>query len=708
MENTSDQLIPSGEPIYPESAVQAEDAIIDDGGEAVGLASGRPAQVLRLVLLVGSIILMFVGQYQLFRDPPGGVYSSSVLFIVVGVGAMLFVLRASLFSVQPDSVPVTEAGRFREPFRIRVGWLLLAFALFSLSAWRGVARPQVASTWEHLIEWGLAIVALVMSALPGAGQKYARDARPLKRDDWLILLALLAAALLFRVTDLGGTPALMDQDESKFADEGAALYYEGFMTTPFMPGVDSHPRIYLLMISASIGVFGNTLFAARFPGAIMAALTIPAIYLLGREIFSRRVGLIAAVFMVVWPFQIIFARLSMNQPADPLFATLAFYYLLRGMRRGANIDYIVSGIFLGLAQMFYLGGRLAPVAMVSYLVYLWLRDRPAVTRNIRQIGLVAVAGFLVTLPLHFYIFYNQEPLSTRADKSILVNGELAAQATQGTANFMDYFIGQLRGGFTPFIATGDRSGWYGEKSAMTGPFGGPLILLGTMLCLFALWKNPKWCIPLGWALLIVVGINVLGISPPQYERYYPGTPPFALLIAVGILGVAQGIATILRRPEWTDRLLYGFSAILFGIYAFYFVFDYIPAKHYIANIGNWRTNKVLAQMQLNDHTNTFNIVIGGFEQEVTRTNVINYFYQPGNPDKQFVYIERGLDPKPLDLPKEARGKLLGFIVAASRRADLTTLQNLYPGGNINEVRLEEDGSPVFYSYIAKPADVVVP
>jgi|GEM_PF-721870 len=649
--------------------------------------------LVQMGILIGALLMMFAGQYQIFRDPPDGLTSGSPVLIAIGTVLLLVVLGNALR--QQTTFSTSNETNYVEPVRLKAGWLLGSLVLAGYASWRTILKPEQAYLGEYLLVWAMVMLTLIMAALPSEGQPYARDKDPIKWREWLVIGALLIGALAMRAVNVGSVPYLMDQDEAKFADEGAALEKLAFQATPFEPGVDSHPRIYMMMISVMVGLIGPTLTAARLPSAIMGALGIPAVYLLGREIFGRRLALVAALFMMAWSYQIAFSRLSMNQPADPLFATLAFYFLLRGLRRGAIVDYMASGIFLGVAQMFYLGGRLAPFVMVAYLVYQGIREPQLIKRQWRALLIVPIAALIVILPQNFYLLYFHEPLSTRADKSILLNGEFQNYITQGGHILTDYVNTQIKLGFGALIASSDRSGWYGRGSNLMGLFGGPLLILGVIACVFMLWKYPKWCIPIGWGFTIIVAMCVLGISPPQYERYYPGVSAYALLAAAGVLVVATALTKVLQRPRLLTPILIVLGVLVCVGNFSYFMFDYVPTRGYIANRPNWLTNRIASQMQMEMKSGHYVVLVGGGSSDVQRTVVTEYFMI----HSVYSYIDTPLSDA-FTAPNSGivYNKPIAFIVAPQRQTDLFAIGQLFPNGKTYEVRLDEDNSIAFYLY----------
>ena len=67
--------------------------------------------------------------------------------------------------------------------------------------------------------------------------------------------------------------------------------------------------------------------ALRLPSALAGVATIYALYRLGAELFSRRLGLLAAALLAVSPWHIYLSRLPKRPILTPLFMTLALLFL---------------------------------------------------------------------------------------------------------------------------------------------------------------------------------------------------------------------------------------------------------------------------------------------------------------------------------------------------------------------------------------------
>jgi hypothetical protein len=124
------------------------------------------------------------------------------------------------------------------------------------------------------------------------GTRPARDAAA------LLLLAL--AVNLFR---LGSKSFGLDES-------GSALYARWRPGRLFHEITASDPNmgLYYVMLHLWVKVGGESEAALRFPSAVFGALAEAALYLLGRRLFGRAAGLLAALLLALNPFMVGYAQ----------------------------------------------------------------------------------------------------------------------------------------------------------------------------------------------------------------------------------------------------------------------------------------------------------------------------------------------------------------------------------------------------------------
>ena len=111
----------------------------------------------------------------------------------------------------------------------------------------------------------------------------------------LVLLAIMLLGVVLRFYVLGF--------QSLWSDELASWDISNRETiSQVIGGVrsDVHPPLYFLILRLAQWIFGDSEWALRLPSAFAGWLCIPAIYLLGKRLYSEREGIIAALFLAVF------------------------------------------------------------------------------------------------------------------------------------------------------------------------------------------------------------------------------------------------------------------------------------------------------------------------------------------------------------------------------------------------------------------------
>lgn len=112
----------------------------------------------------------------------------------------------------------------------------------------------------------------------------------------LLIILLLFGFSFFHA--LGSLP-LMDPDESRYAEVAREMCESGDFVTPRLNYVVylEKPPLYYWLTAASLKLFGETEFAARFISALSGLASIVMVWYVGLRVFGRRDGMCAALIM---------------------------------------------------------------------------------------------------------------------------------------------------------------------------------------------------------------------------------------------------------------------------------------------------------------------------------------------------------------------------------------------------------------------------
>jgi len=194
----------------------------------------------------------------------------------------------------------------------------------------------------------------------------------LPREEWapLALVAIMLLGAVLRFYGLGF--------QSLWGGELASWDFSESDTISRVVRDGTQPPLYFLILHFTQWIFGDSEWALRLPSTVAGWLCIPAIYLLGKRLYSEREGLIAALLVAV-----LWAPVYYSQEARPLsmlilLSILASYFwwdVMLGLRYRGELPrreaalYIVSAVlcaylhYFGLLLVLLQGVALAALAL---------------------------------------------------------------------------------------------------------------------------------------------------------------------------------------------------------------------------------------------------------------------------------------------------------------------------------------------------------
>jgi len=87
----------------------------------------------------------------------------------------------------------------------------------------------------------------------------------------------------------------------------------------------------------------------RIISALAGSLTVLAVYFLGKKTYSKKVGFIAAIFFSFGSLHLLYSQVALSDVTMVFFATLSLYFMIRVSRERYVKNYVLAGIFGGLA-----------------------------------------------------------------------------------------------------------------------------------------------------------------------------------------------------------------------------------------------------------------------------------------------------------------------------------------------------------------------
>ena len=320
---------------------------------------------------------------------------------------------------------------------------------------------------------------------------------PLRLHLQLGAVALVAIpAVLVRIWQLGAVG--FNSDEAVYAGQAASIAGDQALL-PYFPIFRAHPLLFQTTLSLFYQ-FGTSPLIGRLLSVAFGLGTVALCYLLGRELYSKRVGLVAALLMAVMPYHVVVTRQVLLDGPMTFFATLSLLLLAKYARTNHSTWLIAAGGALGLT---FLSKETSIVLIGGAYAFLAMATTVKVTVRALLTSMVVFTVISMTFPL-----------------SVKYSGKAS---TGGS-----FLIWQL--------FRRPNHSWSFYATTVPGQIG-PLVLLAAAFGIAVLWRSRTWreSLLLCWIAVPVVFFQLWPVKGFQY--LLPIAAPIAVLAARGLLNV---------------------------------------------------------------------------------------------------------------------------------------------------------------------------
>lgn len=203
---------------------------------------------------------------------------------------------------------------------------------------------------------------------------------------WIIILATI-----LRLLWLGQVPIALNWDEVSMGYSAFSLSQTGAdewgsrWPLFFRSYGEWKSAVYIYLLVPLVKFFGLSPAVIRFPSALFGIVAVYLMYLLGKKLYSDKVGLWAAFLLSVTPW-----HLMLSRPAFE--ANVALTLLLAGLYFFVSDRFILSALTFGLAPHTYNSAKLVIPLLVIYLL--------SIHRS--RLSLKKIVPFLLVLVLFAY------------------------------------------------------------------------------------------------------------------------------------------------------------------------------------------------------------------------------------------------------------------------------------------------------------------
>ena len=274
-------------------------------------------------------------------------------------------------------------------------------------------------TFTNILLWLFSIGFLFYGLwikLPKVEQDNSSEARRKKILWGALVLSVFAVTLFFRLYRIDSIPAEPFSDHAeKILDIYDITQGEYKIFFPRNTGREAFQMYWTLLVANVFGT-GLSFLSLKLGTALLGVLTIPYVYLLGREYGGSRVGLFALFLFGIAYWPNVISRIGLRFPLYPLFAAPTLFYLIRGLRTRNRNDFLLSGLFLGLGLHGYSSFRIVPIlVLVAFAIYvIHIRSKENRQQALWWLVILVVTSLFVFLPLLRYLLANPDIFGYRA------------------------------------------------------------------------------------------------------------------------------------------------------------------------------------------------------------------------------------------------------------------------------------------------------
>jgi 4-amino-4-deoxy-L-arabinose transferase-like glycosyltransferase len=209
------------------------------------------------------------------------------------------------------------------------------------------------------------------------------------RKPWFVrwggLLAAFGLALAFRLPWLWEVPRHIDELKEVFV--AYRIYLGDFY--PLHNAARDIGALHNYILAAIFRLLGPDIYWPRLYVALTSALTVALVYLLGKKLYGRMAGLIAAGLLLTNGMHILVTHMAWANCTTPFFFTLAFLATAIALERGGGWRLTGVGILWGLTLQTHAS---VIIYIAALFLYLWRRSGQS-GRDLIRTGLGVAIGY---------------------------------------------------------------------------------------------------------------------------------------------------------------------------------------------------------------------------------------------------------------------------------------------------------------------------
>jgi 4-amino-4-deoxy-L-arabinose transferase-like glycosyltransferase len=387
------------------------------------------------------------------------------------------------------------------------------------------------------------------------------------------VLLILAAALLLRLFWVT-TQTVIENEGAEYARIAENLFnsvgYVGTMEGPQL----YFPPFYPVLIAALIPLTGSSELAGRLVSALMGAALVLPVFAIAARLFSRRVGIIAALIVTFNPMLVALSASVYSESTFLALVMAGIYFGMRALEARGPTPAILAGLFFGLAYLTRpeaIGYAFLTAALLALLGL----HRKQLKATLPLATLLVVTALLVASPYIYYLYTQTGKLRLEGKSNIVYtigqrinSGMSYHEATYGISNDLkeegpnlnlNAYVNEspyskAPGVFLSYLATGVLRNAKGLAKELATAFeaAAPLLILLGFAGLRRKWPADQ-ALAGAYAMIIALAMTaILLAGHAVLDRYIVPLLPFLIIWGAGGIDTlyewARGVAASRRMP----------------------------------------------------------------------------------------------------------------------------------------------------------------
>ncbi len=353
-----------------------------------------------------------------------------------------------------------------------------------------------------------------------------------KRNSVIIIIIFFST--LARALFLDSYPAPLHIDEGLMTSAAISLIeqtqhpFETFYSITVIGNILTAIFLYL---------FGTEPGIIRLQSVIFGSFSVIFIYLLVKDLFNQRTGIIAAVLAGSSHVLLAYSRTNFPNIQAVFFITASLYIANKIKDKDNLIFPIFSGAFAALSFYSYTGAKIILPITILFLTLYWNKDKW------KHYLAFFVGAAIICFPLVIYIIQpNSNFLEREAQVTVFSNSQIFFDKW-GTTSMIKILFLQFKENFIGFFTLKDNSNQYGN-SPLLDPLSSTVFILFIVYCTVGIIKRTINKITL-FILLCIFGVVFLVSfteSPPLSTR-------LILCIPFVLIGISLFLTSFLKSSK---------------------------------------------------------------------------------------------------------------------------------------------------------------